>query len=183
MKKIVIILSICIIASITGCKQAANKQTKIGGDNMALVDDIIQGDFYGKWVFRGALLNQETNTFVTTTEQKLFVENSDGSYYKLGNIKWLRIENVDLVDYRIGYTISGIIDEVEYYNIGSAGEEFEITFYLSNDKNRLAWHFPESGGFFRIKNENDVEILSEEELKYINENRKNFGLPPVDKKN
>ena len=158
-----------------GCGETPKKQEKSGENNTALIQD----DFYGKWVFRGVLLNQEANTFVSTTEKNLFVENSDGAYYKLKNIKWLRIDNADLADYRVGYTISGTIDEVEYFNIGSVGEEFEITFYLNNDKNRLAWHFPESGGFFRIKNE--TEILSEEELEFINENRKKFGLPPVDK--
>ena len=181
MRKITIILSICIIASMASCGRTANKQAKIEENNMAIVDDIIQDDFYGKWVFRGTLLNQAADTYITITINNFLSENSEGGHYKLKDIKWLRVENVDLVDYRVGYTISGIIDEVEYFNIGSVGEEFEITFYLNNDKNRLAWYFPESGGFFRVKNENETEVLSEEELESINENRKKFNLPPVDK--
>ena len=169
------------MSSMTGCGQTTKNQAKNGENNMAIVDDIIQDDFYGKWVFRGTLLNQDANTVITITVKNFLSENSEGGHYKLKDIKWLRIENVDSVDYRVGYTISGIIDEVEYFNIGSVGEEFEITFYLNNDKNELAWYFPESGGFFRIKNENEIEILSEEELEYINENRKKLGLSPVDK--
>ena len=166
------------MANMASCKQTTTKHTKSEENNMALVDDIIQDNFYGKWRHMGILLNQNVNTFITMTAKNLFVENSEGAYYKLKNIKWLRIENVDFVDYRVGYTISGIIEEVEYFNIGSVGKEFEITFYLNNDKNRLAWHFPESGGFFRIKNEN--EMLSEEELEYINEHREVFNLLPID---
>lgn len=170
MKQTVIILFIWIIPSLVGYGQSA--QCK----------QITQEDFYGKWLHRGTLLNKDEDVLITITANDLMVKSSDVAFYTLGNIDFLEIENSEGADYQIGYTISGIIEDIQYYNVGDVGEKFEISFYINNNnKNQMAWHFPESGGFFRITKEEDLEVLLDEELEFINKYRKDFNLPLIDK--
>lgn len=164
MKQAFIILIVLIMTSVAGCGQSAPE------------------DFYGKWLHRGTLLNKNEDVSITITADNLMVESSDGAFYKLKDVDFLKIKGSEGSDYQIGYTISGTIDDVQSYNIGDVGEKFEIAFYINNsNKNQMAWHFPESGGFFRITKEEDVNVLSEEELEYINCYRKDFSLPLIDK--
>lgn len=150
--------------------------------SMASYGQNTQEVFYGKWLHRGTLLNKDEDVLITITANDLMVKSSDGAFYKLKSIDFLSIKDSEKSDYQIGYTISGIIEDVQYYNVGDVGEKFEISFYINNNnKNQMAWHFPESGGFFRITKEEDMKVLSEEELDFINRYRKDFNLPLIDK--
>jgi hypothetical protein len=149
-------------------------------------NDILQSDFYGKWLFVGSLIDFEFDVILTITPDYYTEEDTDaGASFKIDIDHWIINENNDhyFVPHKIrnyfpvSYSIIGKVSES--YIGPDIGEIYHKSFYLHENKDILF----DTVANFRITDEKDgFDVLSEEQLKVINEQRReSFDLPPIDK--
>ena len=147
---------------------------------------ILQSDFYGKWLFVGSLIDFEFDDILTITPDYYIKKDTDaGATYKVDIDQWIINENKEhnfvpdkLRNYfPVSYSVIGKVSESF---IGpDIGEIYNWSFYLHENKDILF----DTVAYFRVKDEKySFDVLTEEQLKVINEQRQeSFELPPIDK--
>ena len=147
-------------------------------------NSIIQSDFYGKWLFVGSLIDFEFDVILTITPDYYTEEDTDtGASFKIDIGHWIINKNKEhnfvpnkVRNYfPVSYSIIGKVSES--YIGPDIGEIYHKSFYLHENKDILFG----TVAYFRVKDEKyNFDILSEEQLKVINEQRqKSFDLPPL----
>jgi hypothetical protein len=146
---------------------------------------ICQSDFYGKWLFVGSLIDFGFDIILTITPDYYITEDTDaGATYKVDIDQWIINKNNDQnfvpkkvrKYFPVSYSVIGRVSES--YIGPDIGEIYHWSFYLHENKDILF----DTVAYFRIKDEQySFDILSEEQLEVINEQRQSFKLPLIDK--